>query len=52
MVKACLLICQNYLEKDIEISCDGEDEDWLPAIKFVAETLNYISPDMASKMIS
>jgi hypothetical protein len=52
MVKACLLICKEYLGDGIEISCDGDDEDWKPAIAFILSTLDRVSPDSFSMLVA
>ena len=42
MVKAVLLVCEHYLKDDIEISCDGDGEDWVEAAKFILNVLGWV----------
>jgi hypothetical protein len=53
MVKACLLICKEYLGDDIEISSDedSDPDNWKPAIAFIYSTLERIAPDSFSKLV-
>ena len=54
MVKAVLIVCKVHLEDYIEIDCDGEDEDWHSAIRFVTNVLGekYLSPDVMELLIA
>jgi len=51
MVKAVLIVCKHYLKDDIDISSDGDGEDWIEAAKFVQSILGYVSEYVVCALI-